>query len=287
MRRRRFRMGGRGVALTAAAVAIGVALLVLWFGYRHDLTVERLVAEGQLAQGRYLSTNYGSCGDDGCDSDTIHVAYQVDGVTYRTSMSASRSGREPIFKAKILPVPRLGPERPYQVVYLPSDPATSRLRADLSKAEIAVYGTAGMFLVCGLVFGAVGLFAMRPPRGLSVLGPIGGPAKGAETLAAMPLTGSQPKAAKRRYGKCRSCGARLLRSDHVQLDRIETVEERNWDRSGPLHRTRSDAHFRHLPCPRCGEAEPLRGLRNNPQMIAFVIVFVGIWAAGLYALFFL
>ena len=82
-------------------------------------------------------------------------------------MYASRSGREPIFKAEILRVPRLGPERPFQVVYLPSDPATSRLREDLSKAEIAVYGTAGMFMLCGLVFGAVGLFLMRRPKGLS------------------------------------------------------------------------------------------------------------------------
>ena len=91
-----------------------------------------------------------------------------------------------------------------------------------------------------------------------------------------------------KYGKCRSCGARLLRSDHVKLDRLESVQEQTWDDDGlPRHRTRTDAHFRHVPCPSCGDAEPLKSLRNNPKMIVFIIVFVGIWAAGLYALFFL
>ena len=63
-------------------------------------------------------------------------------------------------------MPRLGPERPYQLVYLPSDPATARLREDLSKSAAAVCRTAGMFLLCGLVFGAAGLFLLRRPDAL-------------------------------------------------------------------------------------------------------------------------
>ena len=57
MRRRRFRWDMRTTTLAAAAFAIAVALLVLWLGYRHDLAINRLVAEGQLAQGRHLSTS--------------------------------------------------------------------------------------------------------------------------------------------------------------------------------------------------------------------------------------
>ena len=102
MRRRRFRFDVRKATLAATAFAIGVAVLVLWLGHRHDLTIDRLVAEGQVAQGRFLHREYGSCSDDGCDSDRIHVAYQVGGVTYRTSMVVSRQGREPIFKPTVI-----------------------------------------------------------------------------------------------------------------------------------------------------------------------------------------
>jgi hypothetical protein len=163
MRRRRFRMGMREATLAAAAFAIGVSLLVLWLGYRHDLTIDRLIAEGRLAQGRYLSSTRPS----GDDAGSIEIAYEVDGVTYRTSTLIPSNRTEPIFKAEVIRVPRLGPERPDQVVYLPSDPGTSRMRIDLIKSDIAVCGTAGMFFFAGLVMGAAGLFLLRRPRGLA------------------------------------------------------------------------------------------------------------------------
>jgi len=161
----RFRLGVRGITLTVAAGSFLVALLIVWLGYRYDLETDRIIAEGRLAQGEYLYREYGSCSDDSCDSDRIHVSYRVAGITYRTSMVATPSNRSgPIFEAELIRVPRLGPERPFQVVYLPSDPSRSRLRADLSHSDIAVYGTAGMFLLCGLVFGAAALFLLGEPR---------------------------------------------------------------------------------------------------------------------------
>lgn len=163
MARRRFRIGMRGATLGVAAFSIAVALLVLWLGYRHDLTIDRLVAEGQLVQGRFLSSTQPS----GDDAGTIDVAYEVDGVTYRTSTLIPSNRTRPVFEAEVIRVPRLGPERVDQVVYLPSDPGTSRLRVDLMKSDAAVYGTAGMFFLCGLVFGAAGLFLLRPSSGLA------------------------------------------------------------------------------------------------------------------------
>jgi len=163
MNLRRFRPGMRGIVLSGAAFAILVALLIAWLGHRYDLETDRIAAEGRLAEGEFLHRETGSCSGDrrSCDSDTIHVAYEVDGVTYRTSMVAGNgSGSEPIFKAERIRVPRLGEERPFQVLYLPSDPSRSRLRADMSKSDIAVFGTAGMFLLIGLVFGAMGLFVL-------------------------------------------------------------------------------------------------------------------------------
>lgn len=170
MRRRRFRLGMRGITLAAAAFAISVALLIVWLGHRHDLETDRIVEEGRLAQGAFLHREYGACSSgSGCDSDRVHVAYRVGDVAYRTSMVVSRSNSSgPLFEAELIRVPRLGPERPYQVVYLPSDPSRSRLRADLRKSDVAVYGTAGMFLFIGLVFGAFGLFVLKRRRGLSL-----------------------------------------------------------------------------------------------------------------------
>lgn len=164
MRPGRFRFGLREITLAVAAGAILVALLIVWLGHRYDRETDRIVAEGRLAQGEYLYREYGSCSDDGCDSDRIHVAYRVAGVTYRTQMVVSSSTRSgPIFEPEQIRVPRLGPERPFQVLYLPSDPSSSRLRADLSHSDIAVYRTAGMFLLAGLVFGAAALFLLREP----------------------------------------------------------------------------------------------------------------------------
>ena len=89
--------------------------------------------------------------------------WYVDGVTYRTSMLVPVTrGEGPVFEDEKIRVPRLGPERPYQVVYLPSDPAVSRVRVDISKIPAAIYGTAGMFALVGLVFVAFGLFVMGP-----------------------------------------------------------------------------------------------------------------------------
>ena len=162
MGRRRFRWDMRKATLSAAAFCLGVALLVLWLGYRMDRTIDRLVAEGELAEGRFLSRTHG----DRDSAGSLDVAYAVNGVSYRVSMAVPYRQTDPVFPAGIIRVPRLGPERPYQVVYLPSDPSTARLRADLSKSPAAVYGTAGMFALAGLVFGAAGLFLLRPPKGL-------------------------------------------------------------------------------------------------------------------------
>lgn len=165
MRFGRFRFGAREAALSAASFAILVSLLILWLGHRHDLEVDRLVAEGKLAQGEYLSTEYGSASRG--RSDLYTVRYRVDGVEYRTSAPGRTSSEtEPIFEAELIRIPRLGPEKWYQVVYLPTDPSVSRLRADMKKSTVAAYGAAGMFMLIGLVFGAMGLFVIRKRRGL-------------------------------------------------------------------------------------------------------------------------
>ncbi len=150
----------RKILLGAAAFAAAIALLVVFLGYRYDLETDRIIAEGRLAQGEFLRLESGSCsGDDGCESDRLYVSYEVGGATYQVSMFVTRPGRsEAIFQPEIIHIPRLGAERLHQVVYLPSDPATARLRADISKSDIAIYGTAGMFLFIALFFAAGACF---------------------------------------------------------------------------------------------------------------------------------
>ena len=102
-------MNMRKGILIAAACVIGVALLILWLGYRYDRETDRLVAEGQLVQGRLLSQTFGSCSSNG-SSGEIAIGYDVGGVAYRrTMLTPSCPEREPVFKAERIRVPRLGP----------------------------------------------------------------------------------------------------------------------------------------------------------------------------------
>lgn len=153
----------RRVFLGAAAFAACVAAVILWLGYRHDAGIDRIVAEGRLAEGEFLRESTETCTRGNASScyRRVDVAYMVDGTRYETSMTVRGSGPEPIFEQEAIRLPRLGAERPYQVVYLPSDPSVARMRADLQKSDVAVYGTAGFFSVIALVFGAVGFFAFR------------------------------------------------------------------------------------------------------------------------------
>lgn len=157
------RLDMRIAALCAGATAMLLAVLIVWLGHRQDAVIDRLVAEGRLAQGEYLSTDYGSRSDGA--SDQVHVSYVVDGTKYYASMVISGStGRKPIFENEVIPLPRLGEEKLFQVVYLPSDPSIARLRADISKSRIAVYGTAGMFLFIGLFIIMAGVFVFPAKR---------------------------------------------------------------------------------------------------------------------------
>lgn len=80
---------------------------------------------------------------------------------------------------------------------------------------------------------------------------------------------------KQRFGICRSCGARLPFAQHVSTRGLVPADLAALD-------PRPDG----LPCPRCGQRDPLNSLRNKPGLIVFAVAFVGIWAVGLYLMFF-
>jgi hypothetical protein len=83
-----------------------------------------------------------------------------------------------------------------------------------------------------------------------------------------------------KYGTCRSCGTKLLRSEYARFARIDT--ERESQATGLPH---DDDHAQyydwiHRPCPQCNEPRPLqRKWRGWAIVIGFVLVFaLGIWA---------
>jgi hypothetical protein len=96
------------------------------------------------------------------------------------------------------------------------------------------------------------------------------------------------KPPKPRFGTCRSCGARLAWNKHVAIDKVTPVEQTFYDNDNrPRRETRYDIEYRHSPCPRCNDRQPLNSIRNNPGGIIFLIVFVALFAAGSYFVFFL
>lgn len=80
---------------------------------------------------------------------------------------------------------------------------------------------------------------------------------------------------KKRFGICRSCGARLPFEEHRPASVPVTAD---LAALGPGLGGRA--------CPRCGDRDPLNSLRNKLSLIIFLVAFVGIWAVGLYLVFF-
>jgi hypothetical protein len=79
---------------------------------------------------------------------------------------------------------------------------------------------------------------------------------------------------KRRFGRCRSCGAVLPFDEHGSV-------------SGalPAGLAAQVPAPGGLPCPRCGRRDPLNSLRNKKGLIAFLVLFVAIWAILLTLMF--
>ncbi len=79
-----------------------------------------------------------------------------------------------------------------------------------------------------------------------------------------------------RRGTCRSCKVRLPVGEFV-AKRTEPASDFH-----AIGRRRSGGSV----CPRCGASNPLNSMRNRPELIIFLAMFFGIWAAILYFVFF-
>ena len=87
---------------------------------------------------------------------------------------------------------------------------------------------------------------------------------------------------------CRKCGTMLSRQAHLgtKMGPVKFVEE--YDRDGQRRsRMHQDVFETHVPCPNCGEAKPIINKAAARARVIFLIAFLGIWAAGLYLLFYL
>jgi hypothetical protein len=151
----------RASAFVASALGIGAALLIAWFAVSNSAETRRLIAHGVVADGIYDGQRSQSSGGKTCFENRI--SYKVASRTYHISgICNATDGQEALDVPEIVVSSRLGPERPDQVVYLPSDPSVARLRSEITLDLVPYYGTGGMFLLIGLVFGFAGLVLLKP-----------------------------------------------------------------------------------------------------------------------------
>ena len=80
-----------------------------------------------------------------------------------------------------------------------------------------------------------------------------------------------------RKGTCRSCKVRLPVGEFA---RRETAPASDFHAIGRRRQTGGSI------CPRCGVGNPLNSMRNRPELIIFLVMFFGIWAALIYFIFF-
>ena len=129
LERSSFRM--RPIALTLSAIALIVAVVILVAGFRANAEVDRLIARGRVVQGTFGMPDTTNS-ENTCD----RVDYVVEARHYTLAAEcSSNNDQRPIVPETIVAVPRLGPEKPGQVVYLPGDPAVARLRDELFRYQ--------------------------------------------------------------------------------------------------------------------------------------------------------
>jgi predicted RNA-binding Zn-ribbon protein involved in translation (DUF1610 family) len=258
-------------------LAIGIALLG-GSVFAFVRASERAAAAGEwpTAEGRVLTADVEERYETSTDSDgstrttrmlypKVTYAYAVGGRSFRNDdiwLMGQQGFSSP---ASAFDVLRSYPQgRPVTVHYDPADPADAALILEGTPWWVFLIGA------MGLAWLAAGLFAFRPPRRVSA--GIRGHRPASATL-------ESPAASTEDYGHCRSCGARLPVPDHYFLE-TRRYDERH---EGPGSREAAagiELRWVHVPCPRCGEAEPLNSLRHTWRqallLLAFGIVFAGI-----------
>jgi len=155
----------RASAFLGSALGFAAALLIAGFAIYNNVKTHRLVDTGQVAEGTVVDRQSSNSGSDNRGGDTCFyniVSYKVAGKAYQLDGGCHSDLRQPLHVPTIVDIPRLGPERPDQVVYLPSDPEVAKLRSEITFDLIPDYGTGGLFLLIGVVFGWFGLVVLKP-----------------------------------------------------------------------------------------------------------------------------
>lgn len=91
--------------------------------------------------------------------------------------------------------------------------------------------------------------------------------------------------------KCRRCKTLLDRSKHIVFSHYEARQERlmsGTDDPNPTYRTVHDATYKHVPCPHCGEAQPLNTIAANlPAFLFMALVIPTVLGGAIWMLFFM
>jgi len=91
--------------------------------------------------------------------------------------------------------------------------------------------------------------------------------------------------------KCRRCKTLLDRSKHIVFSHYENRQERltsDPDDPNPTYHTVQDATYKHVPCPNCGEPQPLNTVAANlPSVIFLALVIPTVLGGAIWMLFFM
>lgn len=148
-------MSFRKIAFLAGLGAWIVAGLILRLGLASTRAAERLIAEGEVTTGDVI----GVYSTDSHKTDQIQVQYRVGDKDYRLyALVDKRTGARPVIEKRAVPVPRLGPNDPLHVVYLPSDPGIAQMRRDLSTDNLTYYIAAGYCALLGILCHLAAIF---------------------------------------------------------------------------------------------------------------------------------
>lgn len=91
--------------------------------------------------------------------------------------------------------------------------------------------------------------------------------------------------------KCRGCKTLLDRSKHIVFSHYEERRERitsDRDDPNPMYHMASHATYKHVPCPNCGDAQPLNTVAANFPAVIFMGLLVPIILVGaIWMIFFM
>jgi hypothetical protein len=152
-----FRWDARTLTLAAAAVAGAIALTLTVVAWRDIQRATELRERGIVTTGKLIRQESTTSSDSGPGVSTHYGvwSYSVNGRHYEIWSRGNQ------YRPTPEALPRLGPIRDGQIVYLMDDPAVARLRTEIAADTFGPLAGGSFFLVISPVFAGCGFFLLK------------------------------------------------------------------------------------------------------------------------------